>query len=100
MSWDDVNAASKLKFITIASPDHADYSFMYGQVMRYLGKYQSCSRWQPRTTPCGLCWLQQWSPLKYALGCVSRHNPLTFGHPALPGLSHILPGLSCISLLP
>jgi hypothetical protein len=41
---------------------------MYAQVRRYLYKWQACDRWQPRTTPCGLCWLQQWSPLKYALG--------------------------------
>ena len=32
VSWDDVNAAAKLKFITLGWPGHADAEFMYGQV--------------------------------------------------------------------
>ena len=41
---------------------------MYRQVTKYLSKWQACARWQPHATPCGLCWLQKWSPLKYAIG--------------------------------
>jgi len=73
-SWDDVNAAAKLKLITASArwAPHADSDFVRASVETYLGKWLDCagtsaSGWPAKRTPCGLCYLQQWSSLKYAI---------------------------------
>ena len=70
VSWDDVNAAAKLKLL-LAYPSYAEATHLHEQLGRYLLKWRDCAERlqgdEPHGTPGGLCWLNQWGSLRYAL---------------------------------
>jgi len=65
-SWDDVNALAKLKMLSVF-PMHPEAPTLLKYLRKYMRKWLRCSRDSPHYTQCGLCWLQRWGSLRYAL---------------------------------
>ena len=69
VSWDDVNAMAKLKMLQAAPKGYRHYSVLRQSVQEYITKWHDCTArrgWPGQRSPCGLCFLQKWAPLRYA----------------------------------
>ena len=68
-SWDDVNALAKLRMLLSAPDGFAQREHLLQSVRNFVFKWSECSGkgGPPMATGCGLCWLSQWGPLRYAL---------------------------------
>lgn len=68
-SWDDVNALAKLRMLLSAPDGFAQREHLLQSVRAFVVKWSACSgeAGPPTATGCGLCWLNRWGPLRYAL---------------------------------
>lgn len=68
-SWDDVNALAKLRMLLSAPEGFAPREHLLQSVRAFVRKWSACSGavGPPTATGCGLCWLNRWGPLRYAL---------------------------------
>ena len=68
-SWDDVNALAKLRMLLSAPDGFAPREHLLQSVRAFVLKWSACTgaAGPPAATGCGLCWLNRWGPLRYAL---------------------------------
>jgi len=68
-SWDDVNALAKLRMLLSAPGGFAPREHLLQSVRAFVLKWSACTgaAGPPTATGCGLCWLNRWGPLRYAL---------------------------------
>ncbi len=68
-SWDDVNALAKLRMLLSAPDGFAHREHLLQSVRAFVVKWSECSgeAGPPTATGCGLCWLNRWGSLRYAL---------------------------------
>ena len=68
-SWDDVNALAKLRMLLSAPDGFAPREHLLQSVRAFVLKWSACTgaTGPPAATGCGLCWLNRWGPLRYAL---------------------------------
>ena len=50
-----------------AFPTHPEAATLHEYLLKYMRKWLECSQQSPHYTACGLCWLQKWGPIRYAL---------------------------------
>ena len=65
-SWDDNNPLAKLKMLT-AMPAYIEAEHIKDSLRDYVRKWRTCSGDTRQQTACGLCYLQKWASLRYAM---------------------------------